>query len=73
MQEEINKLTDDKLDDLVESGTISSYEYTDRKEFPDSTSRNIERLVIIFPNGNKLELETFCVGRSENTSIMIKQ
>lgn len=61
-----------KLDELVNSGQLTGYEFhtvnaegeVDKKS---NDGRNVERLILRFPNGDNLVLETFCSGSSQNT------
>ncbi len=62
------------LDSLVKSGDIVSYGYEQLDEDGnpgESDSRNSERLILIFPSGKNLILDTCCSGESENTILMI--
>ena len=64
------------LDDLVQSGEISSYLYENVDENGKTTKnligyRNTERLIITFPSGKVICLNTFCSGCAENTSLEI--
>ena len=60
-----------KLDSLVDSGDISSYEYTKEWDEPGKDKRTTEKLCITFPNGYTLTLDTFCSGSMENTHLEI--
>lgn len=57
---------------LVSRGDILSYEYTQNFEQPWKEIRTTETVVIVFPSGNSLTLETFCSGAMENTIFQIE-
>jgi hypothetical protein len=69
------KQTNKKLESLIKNGTILSYEinnisyYGKLNEY--SESRNTEQLIIHFPNGESLTIDTFCSGAAEDTLIFI--
>lgn len=64
-----------KLDELVKKGLIKSYCVTNISEdgVPDAVSkfRNTEQLVLEFTMDDKLTIDTFCSGMSENTTLFI--
>jgi hypothetical protein len=59
----------DTLDDLIKSGEISSYTY--EEDDPEAEFRKTEKLLLNFPSGKKLLIETFCPGCSENTVLFL--
>lgn len=69
------------LDDLVASGTISSFdiktldcnecEVESGKE--GNSSRETQQLTIHFPSGEFLVIKTFCSGCSENTFLLFEK
>lgn len=59
------------LDQLVKNKDLLGYEYIQEEYEPKSGCRETEKLVLTFPSGNKLILETFCSGSSENTVLLI--
>jgi hypothetical protein len=79
-------MTEKILDDLVKENQITGYEYETideesrrcyghrTKPWPRqigaSDFRNTERLILKFPNGKKLKIDTFCSGCNENTSMI---
>jgi len=73
----MNKQTNKVLDELVQAGTIFSYELinVDENGKPGAVSayRNTERLVLTFGHekGLQLQLDTFCSGCAENTVLYI--
>lgn len=66
-----------KLEDLIKSGTISSYSILTLDQDgkicsePGSGSRETQELVLNFPSGQKLVIGTFCSGCNENTILCI--
>lgn len=68
-------MKDQHLDDLVASGTLHSYYYCNIDENcnEDAVSeyRNSERVILRFPNGKSLKIDTICTGINENTKIII--
>jgi len=58
------------LDKFVASGDIISYTYENLidEEFP--ASREAEQLIITFPSGEVLTIDTFCSGSGENTGMV---
>jgi hypothetical protein len=65
-------MTNKELDKLVVNGTLTGYElFTEEFEL-GSGSRETEKLVLSFPNGSKLTIDTFCSGSSENTCLIIE-
>ena len=68
-------MKDQYLDELVASGTLHSYYYCniDENYNEDAVSeyRNSERLILRFPDGNSLKIDTICTGINENTKIVI--
>lgn len=63
------------LDYLVKKGDIVFYTYEnlDEEGNPgESGFRNTERLILLFPSGNKLILDTCCSGMNENTVFMME-
>lgn len=62
------------LDELVNNGIIHSYELVNLDDCGNvgkSKFRNTEQLKIIFPNGDELEIGTFCSGSAEDTMLLI--
>ena len=63
-----------KLEKLVDTKCLKSYEFENVDEEGivnrKSSNRNTERLTLVFPNGEKLVIDTFCSGSLENTSII---
>lgn len=59
------------LDGAVQAGDLKSYELFTVEEEPDSGMREHDRLVLVFPSGNKLTIDTICSGIRENVSIYI--
>lgn len=68
----MNKL-EQKLTQLVENKQLTSFVY--EEQVPsiegDTKFRLIDKLTLVFPNGDKLNLSTFCSGCRENTTIEI--
>ena len=63
-----------KIDNLVKIGILKSFSIENldiNGNIGVSDYRNTERLTLIFPNDEKLILDTFCSGCSENTAIII--
>ena len=58
------------LDKLVDNGSVSSYELIEGE--PDLTDREVDTLILTFPNGQKLSLATFCSGSSGKTCLIIE-
>lgn len=64
-----------KLEQLVSSGMLSSYSiktldaYGDEVEQPGNGERETDCLILEFPNGKVLTINTFCSGCAENTSL----
>ena len=66
------------LEKLLSNGDIVSYHRTLRDEDGVSIeqtkgSRETESLVLTFPSGIKLSIDTFCSGSLENTLLLISQ
>ena len=60
-----------KLEDLVNCGIISSYEYLSVDEEGNVQNEvkgfcNTERLILNFPNGKSLKIDAVCSGSSQN-------
>lgn len=73
--------TDPALDLLVTQGAITKYEYWDADENGDrippggksaSGMCESQALVLTFPNGRTLALETWCSGSLENTGVSLR-
>lgn len=68
-------MKDQYLDELVASGTLHSYYYCNidenHNEGAVSEYRNADRLILRFPNGKSLKIDTICTGINENTKIVI--
>jgi len=63
------------LDQLVNDGDISSYLYQNIDEngiVGSSKCRNTEQLVLTFPSGKTLKIDTFCSGCLENTILALE-
>ena len=60
------------LDNLVKSGALVCYDYVKVYEEPGTEMRTTEKLVLTFPTGDKLEIETFCSGCMENTNLLFR-
>lgn len=74
IKKDIRMNLETKLSQLVQNGTIISFlfqELDDEGNVGHSKFRNSERLVLTFPNGEKLALETFCSGCAEDTSFCL--
>jgi len=59
-----------KLNELAADGTIQSFDLVNLDEngqIGESKNRNTKQLTLVFPNGRKLILGTFCSGCLENT------
>lgn len=68
-------MNNEVLDNLVASGDIVSYSYLlkDMDNLPiteSEGSRETETLVITFPSGSQLTIDTFCSGSAENTCLI---
>lgn len=64
-----------KLCKLVESGAITSFLIQDLNEdgfVGHSQSRNTQRLIVTFPNGERLILGTYCSGCLEDSGFCIE-
>ena len=65
---------EDKLTELVEKGSIKTFEY--KSQIPscpgDAKNRLIDTLDITFNDVEKLSLSTFCSGVLENTSLVLR-
>lgn len=63
-----------KLELLVNNGQLKSFEFREQicSMEGDARSRLIDELLLVFPNGEKLEFTTFCSGCLENTSLSLK-
>lgn len=68
------------LDALVDNKTIANYELLTINAdgeietiADENVSRNTERLIITFNNGEKLTIDTFCSGSNENTHLIISK
>ena len=55
------------LDQLVAEGDLKSYQYSKEYEKAGVDMRTTEKVVLVFPSGNELTLDTFCSGSAENT------
>jgi len=64
-------MKDEILQDLVSNGDLLSYEYENIEDVPGSYFRETERLILVFPSGKNLILDTFCSGSGQNTCLMI--
>lgn len=66
-------MTNETLQKLVDNKTIASYSFCNVDCYgnigEESDFRNTEMLILIFPNGERLVISTFCSGSSENTSL----
>jgi hypothetical protein len=65
------------LNQLIASGDITSYQLTLHDEDGNlieksKGSRETERLVLTFPSGKILTVDTFCSGCAENTCLVIQ-
>lgn len=62
-----------KLEELVVDGSIASFDL--QEQLPtmgsDTESRLIDRLTLVFHDGNKINLETLCSGCMENTCLCL--
>jgi len=66
-----------KLDELVESGDLKSYSFTlhdeDGKKIDrPSGMRQTHRLVLEFPSGKTITIDTSCSGVLENSFMIIE-
>lgn len=70
-------MTNQILNNLVASGEIKSYKYVCVDDLGNEglkgKFRNTERLILTFPSGKTLCLDTFCSGSSENTVLEISE
>lgn len=66
------------LDKLVKSGILKEYSFrvldmdSQVVSAPGNGSRETDELTLVFSNGEKLIIGTFCSGCAENTSIIIE-
>jgi hypothetical protein len=66
------------LDKMIESGTLKYYSFQvidmDGKDVssPGDGSRETDRITLVFPSGEKLNIGTFCSGSAENTCLIIE-
>lgn len=65
-------MTNSELDKLVAANVITSYEVSTEEEEPGSGSRESERLILHFPNGMKLQVNSVCSGFLENTGLFFE-
>lgn len=69
-------MKNEALENLRNLGLITSYDYfnVDENGYAGrkSKGRNTESLVLFFKDGSTLEINTFCSGCSENTTMEIK-
>lgn len=66
--------TNKTLDSLVAAGALQSYNYVnlDENGIPSENRKgyaNRERLELVFPDGQKLKVETYSSGCLENTGL----
>lgn len=61
------------LEELVNIGDLKSYNYETVEDDFGSDFRETERVILVFPSGSKLVLETFCSGSGQNTCFMISK
>lgn len=67
-----------KLDELVTSGDLVSYKlenFNEEGQLIDHQGegmRETQRLILEFPSGNTLVIDTFCSGSAENTYLDMK-
>lgn len=66
-------MKDEILQDLVSNGDLVSYEYDNVEDEIGSCFRETEKLVLNFPSGKRLVLDTFCSGSGQNTCLMISK
>ncbi len=63
------------LDKLVEQKVLLNYKLVDLNEDGNegkrSANRNTQKLTLQFPNNVNLDIETFCLGCSEDTCFVI--
>ena len=62
------------LDNLVAKGSLRSYEYVgldDEGNLGEGAYRNTQRLVLQLADGERIVVECFCSGSSENTELII--
>lgn len=62
------------LDNLVAKGSLRSYEYVDLDDegnLGQGAYRNTQRLVLQLADGERIVVECFCSGSSENTELII--
>lgn len=62
---------ENKLNDLVKSGSIKYYEIEQNESEPNSGMREYETMLIVFPNGESIKFSIFCSGCSENTCFVL--
>lgn len=65
-------MDNEELDMLVSIGSLLGYKYSTVEFEPGSGNRATEQLVLLFPNGSALKLDTFCSGSSQNTVLVVK-
>ena len=61
-----------KLEELKQKGIITSFELLnldDEGNVGESSHRNTEQLILTFPIGDTLTIDTFCSGSSEDTTL----
>lgn len=67
-------MNDAILDNLVRTGAITRYSYNhvdcEGNTGLRSDHRNTEQLILHFPNGETLVIDTFCSGVREDTSLI---
>lgn len=66
-----NSTLRDKLHSLQNSKQILCFVYCEA--MIDETDREVDRLEIIFPSGEILNLQTFCSGCGEGSSLYLKE
>lgn len=62
------------LDNLVAKGSIRSYEYVgldDEGNIGEGAYRNTQRLVLLLADGERIVVECFCSGSSQDTELII--
>jgi hypothetical protein len=62
------------LDNLVAKGSIRSYEYVgldDEGNIGEGAFRNTQRLVLQLADGERIVVECFCSGSSQDTELII--
>ena len=60
----------DKLEELQRSKQILAFVYCEA--MLDETDREVDRLEITFPSGETLNIQTFCSGCGEGSSLYLK-